>query len=156
MDWQDISTAPIPDFFYEIAERLRTQDNRITADPVFAVQRLVHDIVPEGYSDRWDWVDTECGDHSTADERTAARLDALHDGGRSTGKWERFYYAERWEFVTGCFTEAAAEHHIRINGHNLGKTRVYAYSAYRNQEWINLRKWLMELKRPRRSLTAPD
>lgn len=149
-DWQDISTAPIPDFLYEIAERLRTQDNRITADPLFAVQRLVKDIVPEGYGDDYEWAETESGDYNVADERTATRLDALHDGYRDTGKWQRFYYRERWEFVTACFTEAAANEHIRLNGHNIGKTRVYAYSAFRNPEMIKLRKWLMELKRPPR------
>lgn len=138
----------LPDFIYEIAERLRTQDNRITADPIFAVQRLVKHIAPEGYGDSSDWRETESGDYCPADERTAKRLDALHRAGRDTGKWQQFNYHHEWEFVTACFTEAAALEHIKLNGHNLGKTRTYAYSAFRNPEWIQLREWMMGLRKP--------
>lgn len=138
----------LPDFLYEIGERIRTQDNRITADPIFAVQKLVKDIVPEGYEDSYEWCETESGDYCIADKRTAARLDLLHEDGRDTGKWQKFFYRERWEFVTACFTEAGANEHIRLNGHNIGKARVYAYSAFRNPEMIELRQWLIGLAMP--------
>lgn len=42
-----------------IAQNLITQDNRITANPIFVVQQKVRRIVPEGYSDTAIWYDSD-------------------------------------------------------------------------------------------------
>lgn len=49
----------------------------------------------------------------------------------------------RWEFVTACLTEHGCKEYLRFNGHNLGETRIYAESGFRNQEVQMLRLILM-------------
>lgn len=143
-------TTEVPDELLVIGELLRTQDNRLTDQPLFIVQRRVRHwgIDSEHENDGYVWVETESGDYSEADERTAKRLDALDDDGRSTGKWEKSYYRQSWEFVTACFTEAGCADHIRMNGHNLGETRIYADGSYRNPEYRAVRDFLMSLPPP--------
>jgi hypothetical protein len=69
-----------------------------------------------------------------------AAYEPLPDGVRRLG------YIEVWEFVTGCLTEQGCKDYIACNGHNLREPRIYAYGAYRNAEFIALRKWLMGLR----------
>lgn len=98
-----------------IGERLRTQDNRITADPIFLVQqqRRVYGV-DHHYTDDFEEIDGETVGYKTI-----------------------------WEFVTCCFTEAAADRYIAENAHNLTDPRTYVASAYRNREWIAVRAMLM-------------
>ena len=128
----------------EIGNLIKTQDNRITEQPLFVVQRRMELVCPEGYGDGSKWL---CPDEEfiEADEVRSARLDALENGYRETGKWEKFHYHEHWEFVTACFTEQGCEDYIKRDGHNLGKTRIYAYGSYRNVEYQTVRKHLMNL-----------
>ena len=62
--------------------------------------------------------------------------EVLQQGHHRTG------YIDIMEFVTACFTEKGCAEFIRVNGHNLTDPDIYAYSGYRNQEWIDLRKFL--------------
>ena len=48
-----------------------------------------------------------------------------------------------WVNVSVCFTLKGAEEYIRDHKHNLGKTRIYVGSYYRNTEMIRIRDWLM-------------
>jgi hypothetical protein len=48
-----------------------------------------------------------------------------------------------WETVSVCFTLKGAEDFIATHKHNLGKTRIYVESYYRNAEMIRVRDWLM-------------
>jgi hypothetical protein len=57
-------------------------------------------------------------------------------------------YQDSWENVQPFFTRKGAEEYLRINGHNLEgkeKPRIYVESAYRNAEWIAIRKMLARL-----------
>ena len=126
----------------EIGERLRTQDNRSTADPIFCVEQLRKDVCPEGYEDGRNWVDMESGDYGHATEEEAAKLDET--GTDHDGIWEKHCYKERWEFVQPFLTESAAQAYIDCNGHNLSKTRIYVISAFRNLEWQAVRNSLKE------------
>lgn len=122
---------------------LATQDNRATANPIFAVQQRVRDwgFDGDGYSDAYVWVNDD--DHEDgADEAKAAELDRLDDEMEDTGSWRKVYYRDRWEFVQPFLTEAGAEAYIALNGHNLTDPRIYVYSGYRNAEWKALRDWL--------------
>lgn len=102
----------------QIGERLRTQDNRITADPIFLVEQeqRVYGI-DQNYTDDFEEIDGE------------------HVG-----------YKIIWTFVTCCFTEAAANRYIKENRHNLKNPRTYVASAYRNHEWIAVREMLLASK----------
>lgn len=128
-----------------IGDLIRTQDNRITDQPLFVVQEKVRDAgYDSAYASDYVWVDFD-RDHREADERTAKRLDALDDDGRHFGAWEKVYYVDRWEFVTACFTEQGCKDFIKRDGHNHSELRIYAYGSYRNQEFRTVRDFLKQL-----------
>jgi hypothetical protein len=106
-----------------IGENIRTQDNRITAHPVFVVQqkRRVWGVSSD-YTDSFAYVDSDGGVHQKA--------------GRGRN---RVGYLDHWEFVTACFTEKGCQDYLRINGHNLKEPRIYVESAHRNAEWQLIR-----------------
>lgn len=121
-----------------ISERLKTQDNRITADPIFVVQQRnrIWGFDLE-YCEDWMWVDEE-GNEATQEEYE--ELKKHGDVG-----WNKVGYKDTWEFVTACFTEQGCKDYIAYNGHNLTDPRIYAESGWRNAEWIGLRNYLMNL-----------
>lgn len=139
-----MSTQTI-DALERIAENLRTQDNRATATPIFAVQqrRRIYGMDPD-YAEEHVWIDG-CNDHAEADEEMARALDRMHERGQKIdGCWTRTAYIDTWEFVTACFTEQGCKDYLAINGHNLTDPRIYAYGGYRNHEWAAVRDALLE------------
>ncbi len=143
--------------YKQFLENLRTQDNRITADPIFVVEQKRELTCEPGCSDDYIWYDHEMLEK--ADEREARILDRLSErnyGENELGSWQQHCVQYVWEFVTACFTEQGCKDYLAANGHNLNETRIYAYSLYRNQEMIHLRDHLLatanyleyELKRP--------
>jgi len=127
----------------KIGELIKTQDNRITANPIFVVEKLVRDWgYDSAYRDEYKWLDHE-NEGCEADEIETAELDELYKLGEGKGSWEKCYYGDRWEFVTACFTEQGCKDYLNLNGHNLGKTRIYAHGSYRNNEWQTVRNALI-------------
>lgn len=115
-------------FLRDLARQMHTQDNRCTADPFFIVQECIrhYGYDPE-YSDRTVFVDCD-GEECAEDDVSATE----------TG------YVDRWEYVTGCFTEQGAKGYIAANSHrHKGALRIYADSLYRNREMIELRAHLL-------------
>jgi hypothetical protein len=134
----------IPPQIAAIIERLHTQDNRITAHPLFAVRqkRVIYGL-DEDYADQHRWVDYD-GECCAED---AARYEAMRKNGEPLPHGaRRLGLVEKWEFVTGCMTEQGCADYIACNGHNLNQPEIYAYSGYRNAEFIALREWLMSLR----------
>lgn len=128
----------------EIGDLICTQDNRITDQPMFVVEKSVMVITDPDYGyDADEWVNTESGNYEKASETKARRLDALRDGYRETGDWEKFFLKETWEFVTCCFTEQGCKDFLKLNGHNIGKSRIYAYGSFRNHEYQTVRNFLI-------------
>lgn len=127
-----------------IGERIATQNNRITAEPLFVVfqKHRIYGLAPY-YTERFIWVDTQ-NDFSEADDRQHRILERMEERGRDTGPWERLGYVDVDRFVTACFTEAAAQSYIDANRHNLTKPFVFAASLYRNREMIAIRHHLMD------------
>lgn len=134
----------------DIARDLATQDNECTANPQFVVQK--HERIwglDLNYTEDHAWIAFE-NDHEEADEKTAKKLDRLRDetfddeieleddDGYKT-KWTRVGYRDQWVFVTACMTRAGCEEYLRLNGHNLGKTRIFVEGETRNREWETLR-----------------
>ena len=131
----------------KIAELIKTQDNRITDQPLFIVQREVKDYgYDSGWSDNYVWVNSadseECVDE---DDELYEKLNEDEDNGEDMGDWYRCYYKKRWEFVTACFTEQGCKDHIAANGHNIGKNRIYADGSFRNFEYQAVRNYLLSL-----------
>jgi len=147
----------IPEEFYDIAKNLRTQDNLCTGDPIFMVQKLdrVYGLTSD-YSERWMLLDDEGEEYLTDKGKSdweawdcADITDAQFEerNGVHPRDLRKVYFRDRWTNVMPCYTRAGAEAYLKANGHNLGKTRIYVVSAYRNQEWILIREWLMGLKK---------
>jgi hypothetical protein len=138
----------VPPELLRMGELVRTQDNRITSHPVFVVEqvRRVYGVDQESSDGRM-WYDpraVESYDDAGKLERDAERAT---EGGKPI-EWQLGYYKETWEFVTACFTEQGCNDFIAANGHNLKEPRIYAYSAWRNQEWQRLRAFLESLPSP--------
>lgn len=125
----------------DIAAELRTQDNAITADPIFTVQQK--ERIYRVDSDDFTWLETD--DYNEIEPAEAEVLERVY---RRTGTepdgCERVGYVDRWVFVQPFFTRKGAEHYIKINGHNLKSPRIYVESAFRNTEWQRVRAALKE------------
>ena len=132
---------------YEIAELIRTQDNRITDQPFFAVMTKREMITSEDHDyDRICWVENQSGNYVEATETQHRRLEAIYQGRYEVREgWDRFAMKEIDVFVTGCFTEHGCKEYIRQNGHNLNKPFIYAFGSYRNHEYQKVRKFIMEI-----------
>ena len=141
----------------EIGALLKTQDNRITADPIFIVQER-HRVygMDSDYADdyHYEWLDVDSGDRIPATPEQSIKLDRRRAGDLPTRVYcdnvgesllfERVWYTDIWINVQPFFTEAAAQTWIKCNQHNYERPlRVYAESAYNNPEWKAIRKWLM-------------
>jgi len=127
-----------------VAERMLTQDNRVTSNPIFIVERK-HRVYG---------IDTQWGEEvvwlydglEVTDEKEIERLEAeFQEEGTEPDDYTRTSFHDTWEFVTACFTKAGCEEFIRRDGHNHGETRIYVASGYRNEEWKAVRKYLMSL-----------
>ena len=140
------TVADIPEGIRKVIENLHTQDNRITANPLFAVQqKRVIGGLEDGYEDGWTWVSEDSEEIHDADR--IGELNArFKDGEDKPDGCRRVGYIEKWEFVTGCLTEEGCKQYLRLDGHNLREPRIYAYGGYRNVELEGLRNWLMSLR----------
>lgn len=135
--------AVASDHLFAIGERLRTQDNRCTRDPMFCVQILVVEPRPEGMGVGkcwWNPGEMECVYDEPPED---------WDEYGETNGWERYGYDERWETVMVAFTERGCEEYLELDGHNVrrrahqGKVRIYAESWQRCPEMLTIRKALM-------------
>lgn len=135
------------DALIQIGTLIRTQDNRITNQPIFIVQQKVIDWgYGSEYAEDYKWIDNSDGEYPEADEELAAELEEMVGYGDVTAGWEKVYYKERWEFVTACFTEQGCKDYIEINGHNLNETRIYAEGSYRNNEYRAVREAILAIE----------
>lgn len=136
------NNAALPEGVSELGERIRTQGNRGTSNPIFVVEQ---EVMICGIDPVWGgeiaWLDF---DHSQIhDAEEVERLEqAYRDTGSEPDGFTRSGFVKRWEFVTACFTEQGCKDYLDANGHNLRNPRIYVYSGYRNAEWIGLREWL--------------
>lgn len=129
-----------------IGRQILAQDNRATDAPMFIVEQLQRDWgYDSNYSDTYAWISHAGGEPEEANERTARRLDLLDEDGRNTGRWQKCFYQDRYEFVTACFTEHGCTEYIRLNGHNLHKPRIYAAGSFRNNEYRDIRNALIAI-----------
>lgn len=137
----ELEARRVPDSFNIIGENIRTQDNRITSEPMFCVFQKREIVVDEDYDcDRIVWVDEE---GCEATERQRMRLELLHDNYRETpDKWRRIAVKDIDDFVTCCFTEQGCKDYLACNGHNLRLPFTYVKSGFRNAEYIGIRNWL--------------
>lgn len=142
--WVMLSNRPqaTPAFIQEIAQRVATQDNRATAEPIFAVMQKREMVTLEGHDhDRIVWVNTECGDYTEASRQKARHLEKKFRNDDETPGWARYAVKEVDQFVTACFSEEGCKDYLRRDRHNLRKPFIYAFGSYRNAEWHNIIKF---------------
>lgn len=127
----------------EIGERIATQDNRITDQPIFIVQqkRRLYGL-EDSYSDNFVWID---GESAYTDEERKTRDAERAEDGEGPAEYRKCGYVDIWEFVTACFTEQGCKDYIARDGHNLREPRIYAEGSYRNQEFRDVRNYLLSL-----------
>lgn len=128
---------------YTIGDLIRTQDNRITDQPMFVVFQKREIIGSDEHSPSricWVW------DGEEVSELRAKRLEALYQDGRDTRGYDRYAMQELDEFVTACFTEHGCKDYLRQNGHNLRLPYIYACGSFRNNEYQLVRNWLAGIK----------
>ncbi|HHL7520057.1 TPA: ead/Ea22-like family protein [Klebsiella pneumoniae] len=136
-------TVNLPAELYTIGELIRTQDNRITDQPMFVVFQKREIIGSDEHSPSricWVW------DGEEVSELRAKRLEALYQDGRDTRGYDRYAMQEVDEFVTACFTEHGCKDYLRQNGHNLRLPYIYACGSFRNNEYQLVRNWLAGIK----------
>lgn len=147
----------------ELANELRTQNNRCTAHPLYVVQqkRRIYGM-DSAYCDDYEW-HSEDHEYRYSDEEIQSAIQdevELEHGPpvsdvdevagpreRDPGEYgyEKVYYIEYWDFVTAHLTERAANRYVRENAHNLNEPRVYVTSQYRCHEWIEVVQHLKRL-----------
>lgn len=128
---------------YTIGDLIRTQDNRITDQPMFVVFQKREIIGSDEHSPSricWVW------DGEEVSELRTKRLEALYQDGRDTRGYDRYAMQEVDEFVTACFTEHGCKDYLRQNGHNLRLPYIYACGSFRNNEYQLVRNWLAGIK----------
>ncbi len=147
----------IPEHIRALAERLRTQDNRCTAAPVFLVQKIVRDLSDDDHDhdgvaffcrERADTINADHWERVEQAYQMGDNVVHVDDSRYVIDKLDRYCFKNRWETVTTCLTEDGAKAYLECNGHNIrsyGAPRIYAESLYRNHEMIALREWLMTL-----------
>lgn len=142
---EELQTKSAPDSFGIIGENIRTQDNRITSDPMFCVYQKREIVVDADYDyDRIVWVDE---DGNEANKSQSRRLELLHENFREPPeKWRRVAVKDIDEFVTCCFTEQGCKDYLAVNGHNLRLPFIYVKSGFRNAEYIGIRNWLAGIR----------
>ena len=128
-----------------IGERIATQDNRITQNPMFCVRIKVRDVGFDTlYSDNKCW-------HDSANEETIYDDDKDFKGEPEGDQWDEFGYKDHWEIVMVAFTEEGCKEYLELNGHNdrsrahNGEVDIYVESFNHCPEMIAIRDALLAM-----------
>ena len=151
--YQPMTTTPdSPDLsaLAAIGERLRTQDNCGTADPIFQVRglRRIYGMDPD-YANERVWIYTEDG---------AIEIDPPEDPENPGEFVIETGYIDIWEVLAVAFTKKGCEEHLKLSGHSYRhgykKVKIYAVYIYRCPEMLAIREALMAL--PGESAPPPE
>jgi hypothetical protein len=133
----------VPGELRQIGDRLRNQDNRCTADPIFQVRgkERIYGL-DSSASDEAVWKDDEWNTVEIPDDA---------DPGEPPRGLTVVRYTTRWKVLMVAFTEEACQEHLRLNGHNyqiFDEIDIYVDSLNRCPEMITIREFLMALPAP--------
>lgn len=155
-------TDEMYDFLISTSNKMKEQDNRITASPyIFQVQETRMIPTFEGGSDKTVWWSSEYEIELRTDEEIRSFLydyteetednidtlssDGLNDFISEYKDFKLFYETENRTLSNVFFTEDSCEEHIKINGHNLHRPRSYVSHCYRNKEIETIQNFILSL-----------
>ena len=142
------------EFLMNLSKEINTQNNRITADPIFCVYEKRRVYVPDGcgetgwFSDEGS-LQTEEDIEEICEEYRTENPESTLDDEEILEELE--YHKTDYEIqdtpVSGqpYFSEKAAQNHIDCNHYHYSKPFTYVESAWRNDEWVTIRKIIMDL-----------
>lgn len=146
--------------FKKIQERLNTQDNRMTADPIFIVYDWEEVPSLEDYTDDFKYRHYDGDDLGTTKQEVidfckGEEWDlpnnindmsdwAFDDWVNDHPDMDKVYYIKKRRFVGVFFTEKAAQTHIDANHYHYKEPHIYVESLWRNPEMQAVRKALMD------------
>ena len=153
--------------FKTIKERLNTQNNRATADPIFVVYDYERVPSCEDYTETWEYIDEE-GDYIGKSKEELMGLikdktvevpltdtfedmdsDELLEYINESGGYEfrKFYYIKKKVFINVFFTEKSADDFIKQNDYHYTKeVHTYVNCLWRNPEMQFIREMIMSGK----------
>lgn len=148
MTARSIYDAQVPEDFRYRAERMRTQDNACTANPIFIVyeKERIYGMDPAYADENIVWIDSG-NDYAEADEKKAKALERYYNYfGTEPRNWTRTAYIDCDKFSTVCFTRQGAEDYINAHKHNLKRPHIYVEHLHRrNWEMNSVRSFLEAL-----------
>ena len=149
MKTQVTLTQESADFLRELANKMKTQDNRCTAKPYFYTVRSLKDVaVPDGDGDGVSYFDnTGCCSMTEQEMKDYCRERGEDFDDYVAKHCVRYGTKEDYEDENVFLTEAGYEQHMELNGHNyrhLKRSFSYLHHAFRNPEMESLWKALLE------------
>jgi len=131
----------------KIKNNILTQNNRCTDQPMFIVEKEVVDGgIDTEFADEfyyYDYDEDECfGYEEGSDEYE--KFEQMEEDDNLPSNVVRHGMRRRWQFVQAFFTEAGAQDYIDQDGHNLGKSRIYGWGSYRNDEFREIRNAIIQ------------
>lgn len=123
----------------DISQKLKTQDNRCTRDPIFQVRGIkrLYGMDPN-FSDNLVWIDTEIESaHCEVENPSKPNENIIKTG-----------YIEVEEVLMSSFSEEGCKEHLELNRHNYSKYRevyIYVDTLRRCPEMILIRNYLLNL-----------
>lgn len=155
-------SVEVPEHIMALVERLHTQDDRATANPIFLVRDIKTYPTSEDFAEGWEAVSYDGSLISPAFRSKEEvltwieeRLDegVVFDEDEEDGPFQLWPILIDMVAVAYFFTEEEANRYLQQNRHNLKSPDVYADSMYRMWEMVELRKWLMSLKEENNTMT---
>jgi len=157
----------IPDFLKEMSEQINTQDNHITADPMFCVYYDKKVSAGEDYAEGYEYCheDGVIGDFEALKEHlnknhpdfvVSVVADLELDGFEDWDELDcdvcdlpcgifKYHYQKVKTFVKASFTEAGAKQFIKRKQHDYPPLYIYVESMVYQHQMIELRNWIKSL-----------
>lgn len=148
----------------DIAEQIRTQDNRATADPIFILFDKIKMPTDSHYSDEYIYIDVDDDNYEIDGNAGDLRIyiketlelrqlpenidtideDALLELLEKYHKIDKVYIKKIDEFKQAFFTNKSAHEYMESNKHHFNDPYIYCDSLYRNYEMQAIREALMK------------
>lgn len=125
-------------FLIELNRRLKTQDNRATANPYYFTVRCVSETpVPDGFTDDIRYVVDGITPFTEESLKKYCEENELDFEQFKANKCEKYCVRDSIEFKNFFFTEEGYNEHMELNGHNYSQYKEvnsYVDHAFRNPE----------------------